>query len=119
LPGITIRVGQECSGIHSSLVLFLTSLIAGHLFLASPWNKTWLALLVLPLGIARNALRILTISLLCVHVDASMIRSPIHVRGGPVFFALSLIPFFAALWWLRRSERLEVQGSRLSRSIEP
>ena len=28
----------------------------------------------------------------------------IHHRGGPIFFALSLIPLFGFLWWLRRGE---------------
>ena len=35
-----------------------------------------------------------------------MIDSTIHHRGGPFFFALSLIPQFLLLWWLRRQERL-------------
>lgn len=105
LPGITITVGQECSGIHSSLVLFITSLLAAHLFLVTRWKKAALALFVIPLGIVRNAFRISTISLLCVHHDVSWIDSALHRRGGPVFFALSLIPFFLLLWWLRKSER--------------
>jgi hypothetical protein len=31
-----------------------------------------------------------------------MIDSPIHHKGGPLFFALSLIPLYLLLWWLRR-----------------
>jgi hypothetical protein len=34
-----------------------------------------------------------------------MIDSPIHHQGGPLFFALSLIPFFLLLLFLRKSER--------------
>jgi len=105
LPGIVLEVAKECSGIHSSLVLFLTSLLAGHLCLRSPWKRAALALAVLPLGIARNGVRIFTIAMLCVHVDPGMIQSPIHTRGGPVFFVLSLLPFFVLLFLLRRSER--------------
>src|SRR5436309_4812318 len=107
LPGIVIEVARECSGIHSSLVLFITSLLAGHLLLRSRWKKAVLALAVIPLGIARNGLRIFTIGMLCVHVDPSMIDSPIHTRGGPLFFALSLFPFFVLIYLLRRSERPE------------
>jgi exosortase C (VPDSG-CTERM-specific) len=104
LPGITIEVAKECSGIHSTLVLFVTSLLAGHLFLRSPWKQAALALVVIPLGIVRNGIRIFTISWLCVHVDPAMIDSPIHHRGGPIFFALSLVPFLALLLVLRKSE---------------
>ena len=104
LPGIAIEVAKECSGIHSTLVLFVTSLLAGHLFLRSPWKKVALALAVIPLGIMRNGIRIFTISWLCVHVDPAMIDSPIHHRGGPIFFVLSLGPFLALLFVLRKSE---------------
>ncbi len=104
LPGMVIEVAQECSGIRSSWVLFITSLLASHLFLKSPWRQALLVAFVIPLGILRNGFRILVIGLLCVHVGPHMIDSPIHHRGGPFFFALSLIPFFAFLWWLRRGD---------------
>ncbi len=105
LPGITIRVAQECSGIHSSWVLFIASLLASHLFLRTGWRKAVLVAFVIPLGILRNGLRILTIGLLCVHIGPHMIDSPIHHRGGPLFFALSLFPLYLLLWWLRRQEQ--------------
>jgi exosortase C (VPDSG-CTERM-specific) len=105
IPGITIRVAEECSGIRSSYVLFMTSLLAGYLFLRSPWKRSFLAAFVIPLGILRNGFRICTLALLCVHVGPEMIDSPIHHRGGPIFFVLSLIPFFGVLLWLCRTER--------------
>jgi len=105
LPGITLQVAEECSGIRSSLVLFITSLLAGHLFLKAPWRKAALTLLVIPLGIVRNGFRIFVISLLCVQVSPDMINSAIHRQGGPLFFALSLVPFFLVSLWLRNSER--------------
>ena len=111
LPGITLRVAQECSGVHSSLVLFITGLLAGHLLLRSRWRRWALALAVIPLGILRNGFRILTIAMLCVHVDPSMIDSPIHRRGGPLFFVLSLIPFFLLLLWFRKAERIEARSA--------
>ena len=104
LPGIAIEVAKECSGIRSSLVLFITSLLASYLFLRSPWRRASLVAAVIPLGLLRNGVRILTISLLCVHVGPQMINSVIHRRGGPFFFTASLIPLFLLLWWLRRGE---------------
>jgi hypothetical protein len=60
---------------------------------------------VIPLGILRNGFRVFVIGMLCVHVGPRMIDSVIHHRGGPLFFALSLVPLFLLLWWLRRGER--------------
>lgn len=104
LPGIVIQVAQECSGIRSSWVLFITGVLASHLFLKSPWRRVLLVAFVIPLGIVRNGFRILVIGLLCVHVGPHMIDSIIHHRGGPLFFVLSLIPLFILLWWLRRGD---------------
>jgi exosortase C (VPDSG-CTERM-specific) len=105
LPNITIEVAQECSGIRSSLVLFITSLLAANLFLKTPWRRIVLVAVVIPLGILRNGLRIVFIGLLCVHFGPDMINSIFHKRGGPPFFVLSLIPLFLLLWWLRRGEQ--------------
>src|SRR5438094_4291734 len=109
LPGITIMVAKECSGIRSTLVLVITSLLAANMFLRTTWRQALLVAAVIPLGLLRNGVRILTISLLCVHIGPQMIHSLIHRRGGPLFFALSLVPLFAMLWLFRRQE-LKKQG---------
>jgi exosortase C (VPDSG-CTERM-specific) len=107
LPGLgfPLFVAPECSGIHSSLVLLITSLLAGHLFLHTGWKRWLLALAVVPLGIARNGFRIATIGELCVRVSPTMIHSWVHKRGGPLFFVLSLVPLFFLLVALQRSDR--------------
>ena len=111
LQGIVLRVAQECSGIRSSWVLFIASLLASHVFLRTRWRRLVLVAFVIPLGILRNGFRILVIGLLCVHVGPHMINSVIHRRGGPFFFALSLVPLFLLVWWLRRQEqRLNLPG---------
>jgi exosortase C (VPDSG-CTERM-specific) len=105
LPGIEMEVAEECSGIRSSLVLFITSLVAGQMFLRSPWRRVALAVFVIPLAIVRNGFRVFTIGMLCVQMGPHMIDSVIHKRGGPLFFALSLAPFFLMLIWLWRADR--------------
>ena len=104
LSDIILNVAPECSGMHSTMVLLITSLLAGYLFLRSRWNRLWLALFVVPLAIVRNGFRIFVISELCVHIGAHMINSPIHHKGGPIFFTLSLVPFFLLLAGLRKWE---------------
>jgi exosortase C (VPDSG-CTERM-specific) len=104
LPNITVEVAQECSGIRSSWVLLMTSILAANLFLKTRWRRFALVAFVIPLAILRNGFRILVIGLLCVNVGPQMIHSLIHRRGGPLFFMLSLIPFFLVLWWLRKGD---------------
>ncbi len=105
LPGISIRVAPECSGLRSTLALMITSVVAAQMFLRSPVRRLVLVALVVPLALVRNGLRIYTIGQLCVYVGPHMIDSPIHHHGGPVFFALSLVPFAFVLRWLIKSER--------------
>jgi len=105
LPGINLEVAPECSGIRSSLALFITSVLAAHFFLRSPWKGAVLCAAVIPLALLRNGFRVFTIGELCVRVSPDMIDSYIHHKGGPIFFALSLIPFFLLLWFLFRSEQ--------------
>src|SRR5205823_1200173 len=61
LPGITIAVAKECSGIRSSLVLVITSVLAANMFLRTTWRRALLVGAVIPLGLLRNGLRILVI----------------------------------------------------------
>jgi exosortase C (VPDSG-CTERM-specific) len=105
LPGFSLQVAPECSGIHSSLALFITSVVAGHLFLRARWKQVALALAVIPLALLRNGFRVFVIGQLCVRIGPQMIDSYIHRHGGPIFFVLSLIPFCLLLWLLAKPER--------------
>ena len=105
LPDFSMHVAPECSGIRSSLILFITSLIAAQLFLKRPLSKGILVFAVVVLGILRNGFRIFVLGQLCVRMGPHMIDSDLHHRGGPIFFALSLVPLFFLLWFLRKRER--------------
>jgi exosortase C (VPDSG-CTERM-specific) len=110
LPGFSMQVAPQCSGIHSTLVLFITSLLAGHLLLSRHWSRAVLLLVVIPLAMLRNGFRIFVIGQLCVRISPEMIDSYIHRRGGPIFFILSLVPFFILLLFLRKRETRSRRG---------
>ena len=114
LPGLTLEVAEECSGIRSTLVLILTGLLAAHLFLRTPWRRALLVLCTLAIGILRNSVRIAILALLTVKVNPRIISSPLHHQGGPLFFILSLVPLFIVLCLLRKSEIL---GAKFRRQI--
>ena len=106
LPGMAIKVAQECSGFRSTLVLFMVSVLASRMFLHTPWKRAVLVLTIFPLGVVRNAFRIWTLATLSVKVNPEIMDSWLHHRGGPIFFALSLAPLYLLLFWLHRSERI-------------
>ncbi len=106
LPRITIEVAEVCSGIRSSLALFITSILAGHFFLDRFWKKTALAIFVFPVTVLKNGIRIVTLSLLGAYVDERILTdSWLHHSGGFVFFLPSLAFLGLALWALRRAGR--------------
>ena len=105
MPKLVMEVGTECSGIRSSLVLLITGLLAGDAFIRSRGKRVALALSFLPIGILRNAVRILTLAVLSDRYGPQALQWWIHRKGGPVFFVFSLIPLFALALWLKRTER--------------
>jgi exosortase len=105
LPGMSIQVAKECSGIRSSLGLLITGILAGHLFLRTGWKKFVLVLFVYPITVLKNGIRIVTLSSLAVYVDERFItQSFLHRSGGFLFYIPALVLLGIVLWWLRRSE---------------
>jgi exosortase len=108
----TIQVAKECSGIHSTIAIFIISLMAGHLFLSSAWKKVMLVLFALPVVCLTNGLRIAGLTLLAEYVDESFLHGNLHHRGGMFFFLLALLILLGILRLLRRgrsSETLSVK----------
>ncbi len=110
LPGLSIEVAPQCSGIRSSLSLFITSIIAGQIFLDSNWKRVALSLAVFPITVFKNGLRIFTLSVLGVYVDESILASDLHKRGGIPFFLLSLVFLGGMLWLLRRFAKNDIRA---------
>jgi exosortase len=105
LPGFFIEVAQECSGIRSSLALFITTVLAGHIFLRKFGNRALLALAVLPVALFKNAIRIVTLYLLSYFVDIRIIAGGfLHRSGGFIFFGLGLAVLASILWLLSQEE---------------
>jgi exosortase len=104
LPSLVIEVADECSGIRSSIGLLLTSLLAGNLFLRNTWGRILLLVVVLPITVFKNGVRIVSLSLLAIHVDPGFIVGRLHHEGGIVFFLLALAIFMPVVGLLYRLE---------------
>jgi exosortase len=106
LPRTSIEIAPQCSSIRSSLALVISCLLAGHLVLRTTSRKLILVLVTVPMAMVKNAIRIVTLSLLAIHVDMGYLSgSDLHRRGGIVFFILTLLLMWPVLWILRKTEK--------------
>lgn len=105
VPGVTIEVAQECSSIRSSMALFITCLLAAHLYLRTGWKMLVLALLSLPVSIIKNGIRIATLTSLSIYVNPRFLSGSLHRDGGFVFFLIALLLLFPIFLWLARTEK--------------
>ena len=105
LPGVVIEVARECSGIRSTNALILTTLVLAHLFLRSPWRMAVLLLVVLPVTILKNAIRIASLSWLGIYVSRDFLTGDLHQQGGILFAGIGLLLIAPILFWLARGER--------------
>jgi exosortase len=113
LPTVTIEIADECSGIRSTIALILTSLLAGHLFLPHTWQKFVLTAVIVPITIFKNAVRIVTLSLLAIHYNPEFLAGRLHHEGGIVFYLLGLALLAPLFSVLRRC------GRRDSGAVDP
>jgi exosortase len=102
---VAVLVAEQCSGIRSSLALFILSIITGHLFLRTTSKRVILALAIFPITVVKNAFRIVTVTLLANYVDMSFLTNHwIHSSGGIPFFMVAMALFIPLVWALRRAE---------------
>ena len=75
LPGVSIEVAPQCSGIRSSMALVITCVLAGHMFLKTTWKKVVLVLAAIPITMFKNGIRITSLSLIGSYIDRGVLDS--------------------------------------------
>ena len=104
VPGATIDIAPECSGIRSAIALLITCLLAGYLFLRTKWARIALLVAAVPVLVIKNGIRIVTLTLLATHVDPSFLTGKLHHQGGFIFFLIGLLLLWPVLIWLQTKE---------------
>jgi exosortase len=110
VPGFTIEIAAECSGIRSSIALFITALLAAHFVLRTRWKMFLLVALTFPLAVIKNGIRVATLTLLSIYVNPGFLFGSLHRDGGFVFFFLALAMLAPVLLLLQRSEQPRAAG---------
>jgi exosortase len=112
LPGLSIEIAPECSGIRSSIALLILVTLFAHFALRSWWRQLLLMASVFPLVLFKNGLRISTLSLLAIKVDRGFMTGSLHHDGGFVFFGITLLAVVAICRLLRYSEKVSPNRQR-------
>lgn len=105
LPGLTVEVAKQCSGIRSSMALFIAGVLAAHLFLRTWPAKSALIAVVVPIAVLKNGMRITALTLSGYYIDERMFYGSLHTNGGMLFFAIAAALAGAGIWGLRAIER--------------
>lgn len=104
LAGLNIKIAKQCSGIRSSLVLLMVTLLAGEFFLKTRTSKFLFVLAAVPIAVLKNSVRIVTLILIAAYVDKRILLGQLHTRGGILFFILALFVMAPIVLRLRKIE---------------
>jgi len=112
LARVNIEVARECSGIHSTIALFILALPVVHYGLHSLWKKLFFLACAFFMMILKNGIRIATLTLLAMYVDPDFLTGKLHHQGGIVFFLLGLLLLLPVLLLLQRGESSALAGKK-------
>jgi exosortase len=114
LPGQSIEVAKECSGIRSSLVLMLLTMVIAHESLRGNARRAVLMISTIPIVILKNGIRITSLTLLAIYVDPSFLTGPLHHQGGIVFFLIGMAILIPIIALLRKGDPLASRAAALT-----
>ncbi len=102
LPNYTLEVVDACSGIRSLMTLITLAIAYGYLVEDNRWLRWALVLLMIPIAIVSNSIRILGAGILTYHYGPRMAEGFFHEFSGWVIFVAALFLMFACHWLLRK-----------------
>lgn len=102
LPNYSLEVVEACSGIRSLMTLITLAVAYGYLVEGRRWVRWVLVLLMVPIAIVSNSLRIFGAGILTYHFGPSMAQGFFHEFSGWMIFVAALLLMFVCHWFLRK-----------------
>jgi exosortase len=101
LAAASLDVEEACSGIRSLLSLIALGVLYGHLAFSNWTPRILLMVVVVPVAIAANVLRVFVAGLLAHHVSVDTALGVFHTAGGWSVFAIAAVLLLGAsrLMW--------------------
>jgi exosortase len=111
LPGQTLFVTEACSGLRSLTALVSLGVLMGALWLRFPITRILLLILVIPLAMLLNGIRVFLTGYLVTFVDPAMGEGFMHMSEGWGLFLVALGITGAVTAGLRKVEDLWMPGA--------
>ena len=102
LPNYSLEVVEACSGIRSLMTLITLAIAYGYLVEPRRWVRYALVILMLPIAIVSNAIRIMGTGVLTFRFGPKAAEGFFHEFSGWVIFLAALILMFASHAILKR-----------------
>lgn len=101
LPEITLNVIDACSGIRSLISLLAAGVILAYVMLPNRWSKVLVILLVPPVAVFTNAMRVVVAGLLAQNFGPAMLEGALHDFTGWLVFLVAFSIMAGMTWGLR------------------
>jgi exosortase len=111
MSNYSLEVVEACSGIRSLMTLVSLAIAYGYLVEKRNWVRGLLAILMVPIAIVTNAIRIMVAGLLAHRFGPAAAEGFLHEFSGWLIFLTALALLFAAHWILRQFRK--VRGEAL------
>ncbi len=111
LPNYSLEVVEACSGIRSLMTLITLAVAYGYLVEPRRWVRYTLVILMLPIAIVSNAIRIMGTGVLTFHFGPKAAEGFFHEFSGWVIFLAALVLMFVSHSILKRFGRRQERPS--------
>jgi len=95
LPGQTLNIAEACSGLRSLVALTFLGQAYIYLFDSRPWMRAVIAVIVIPIAVFANALRVVTIAVAGSH-NREWGEGLYHESAGWIVFVAAFVCIFCA-----------------------
>jgi exosortase len=102
LPNYSLEVVEACSGIRSLMTLITLAIAYGYLVERRRWARYTLTVLMVPITIVSNAIRVMGAGVLTYRFGPKAAEGFFHEFSGWIIFLVALLLMFVCHWIMRK-----------------
>jgi len=113
LPNYSLEVVEACSGIRSLMTLITLAIAYGYLIEPRRWIRYSLAILMIPIAIVSNAIRIMGTGVLTYHFGPKAAEGFFHEFSGWIIFLAALALMLLCHWILKSIGKRQLRAAHV------